>query len=86
MADTMKAAVKVRAAPGATQVKKVPHPKIGPTEALVRVKIASICGTDLHIYKWDAWARSRMKTPIIFGHECCGEVGQVGESVQGCFS
>lgn len=81
MADTMKAAVKVRAAPGATQVKKVPRPKIGPTEALVRVKIASICGTDLHIFDWDDWSQHRIHPPLIQGHEMAGEVEQVGAEV-----
>ncbi len=81
MADTMKAAVKVRAASGATQVKNVPRPKIGPIEALVRVKIASICGTDLHIFDWDEWSQRRIHPPLIQGHEMAGEVEQVGAEV-----
>ncbi len=81
MVDTMKAAVKVRAAPGATQVQDVPRPKIGPTEALVRVKIASVCGTDLHIFDWDAWSQHRIRPPLIQGHEMAGEVEKVGAEV-----
>jgi threonine 3-dehydrogenase len=81
MADTMKAAVKARPAPGATEVKKVPRPKIGPTEALVRVKIASVCGTDLHIFDWDEWSQHRIHPPLIQGHEMAGEVDRVGDEV-----
>jgi len=81
MAETMKAAVKVRPAPGATEVKRVPRPTIGPTEALVRVRIASICGTDLHIFDWDEWAQHRIRTPLIQGHEMAGEVERVGREV-----
>ncbi len=81
MADTMMAAVKSRAAPGATDVKRVPVPKIGPTEALVRVKIASICGTDLHIFDWDEWSQHRIHPPLIQGHEMAGEVERIGDEV-----
>jgi len=81
MTEMMKAAVKVRAAPGATQVKKVPCPKITPTEALVRVKIASICGTDLHIFDWDEWSQHRIRPPLIQGHEMAGEVERIGDEV-----
>ncbi|MBI5368395.1 MAG: L-threonine 3-dehydrogenase [Planctomycetes bacterium] len=58
-------------------------PRIGPHDLLVRVRATSVCGTDLHIYKWDAWAQSRLKPPLTIGHECCGEVVEVGASVQG---
>ncbi len=81
MADTMMAAVKVKAAPGSTDVKRVALPKIGPTEALVRVKIASICGTDLHIFDWDEWSQHRIHPPLIQGHEMAGEVERVGDEV-----
>ena len=81
MTDMMKAAVKVRAAPGATHVKKVPRPKIAPTEALVRVKIASVCGTDLHIFDWDEWSQHRIRPPLIQGHEMAGEVERIGDEV-----
>ena len=80
MNGKMKAALKVEAAPGAT-VALVDIPQIGPRDVLVQVKAASICGTDMHIYDWDAWAQHRMQTPRIFGHEFAGEVVEVGSEV-----
>jgi threonine 3-dehydrogenase len=80
MNGKMKAALKAEAAPGAT-VALVDIPSIGPDEVLVQVKAASICGTDIHIYDWDAWAQSRMQIPRIFGHEFAGEIVEVGRDV-----
>jgi threonine 3-dehydrogenase len=80
MAGTMLAVVKPEAAPGA-EVREVPVPVFGRTDVLVRVKIASICGTDLHIYNWDRWAQNRIKPPLIPGHEFCGEVVAFGNEV-----
>jgi threonine 3-dehydrogenase len=80
MNGKMKAVLKAEAAPGAT-VALVDIPQIGPRDVLVQVKAASICGTDMHIYDWDAWAQSRMKIPRIFGHEFAGEIVEVGEEV-----
>ncbi|HEX7735659.1 MAG TPA: L-threonine 3-dehydrogenase [Ktedonobacteraceae bacterium] len=80
MIGTMKAALKAEAAPGAT-IALVDIPQIGPRDVLVEVKAASICGTDIHIYEWDAWAQSRMQVPRIFGHEFAGEVVEVGSEV-----
>jgi threonine 3-dehydrogenase len=54
-------------------------PTIGPKDVLVRVRAASICGTDLHIYSWDRWSASRIHPPLTFGHEFCGIVERVGE-------
>ncbi|MBI3272009.1 MAG: L-threonine 3-dehydrogenase [Planctomycetes bacterium] len=65
------------------QIVEAEVPTPGPHDLLIRVRATSVCGTDLHIYKWDAWAKSRLKPPLIFGHECCGEVVQVGASVRG---
>src|SRR5207244_7806789 len=65
MTSTMKAAVKSKAAPKSTEIRTVPIPSVGPTEVLIRVKVASICGTDVHIYDWDAWAQARIKVPQI---------------------
>src|SRR6266568_4610771 len=79
-ATTMKALRKVRPERGA-QLESVPVPSIGPNEVLVRVRAASICGTDLHIYGWDRWSQSRIKPPLTFGHEFCGVVERVGEEV-----
>ena len=56
-------------------------PAIGPTDVLVRVKIASICGTDLHIYGWDRWSQGRIKPPVTLGHEFCGVIEKVGSEV-----
>ncbi len=60
---------------------EVPVPKIGPREALIQVRATSICGTDLHIYKWDEWARKRLRPPLVVGHEFCGHVAAVGRDV-----
>ncbi|OLE15263.1 MAG: hypothetical protein AUG83_07785 [Acidobacteria bacterium 13_1_20CM_4_57_11] len=78
MAGTMKALRKVRAARG-LQMDTVAVPSIGPTDVLVRVKTASICGTDLHIYGWDRWSQGRIKPPVTLGHEFCGTVERVGD-------
>ena len=56
-------------------------PAIGPTDVLVRVKAASICGTDLHIYGWDRWSQGRIKPPVTLGHEFCGVIEKVGDEV-----
>ncbi|HUK30035.1 MAG TPA: L-threonine 3-dehydrogenase [Candidatus Acidoferrum sp.] len=78
--QTMQALRKPRPEPGAA-FEKVPVPMIGPTDVLVRVLAASICGTDLHIYGWDRWSASRIKPPMTFGHEFCGLVEHVGDEV-----
>ena len=66
MPNTMLAVMKPEAAPG-SEIREVPIPKFGPNEVLVKVKVASICGTDLHIYNWDQWAQRRIKPPLIPG-------------------
>ncbi|HET9919526.1 MAG TPA: L-threonine 3-dehydrogenase [Ktedonobacteraceae bacterium] len=81
MKGKMKAALKAEATLGAT-IALVDIPQIGPRDVLVQVKAASICGTDVHIYEWDAWAQSRMQLPRIFGHEFAGEVVEVGREVK----
>jgi len=63
------------------QLESVGVPTIGPTDVLVRVRAASICGTDLHIYGWDRWSASRIHPPLTFGHEFCGVVEKVGDAV-----
>ncbi|HYL64024.1 MAG TPA: L-threonine 3-dehydrogenase [Candidatus Methylomirabilis sp.] len=80
MAATMKALRKVNAARGLS-METVPVPTIGAQDVLVRVKAASICGTDLHIYGWDRWSQGRIKPPVTLGHEFCGVVERVGEEV-----
>jgi len=77
----MKALRKMQAAKG-LQMDTVAVPLIGPTDVLVRVKTASICGTDLHIYGWDRWSQGRIKPPVTLGHEFCGTVERVGDEVR----
>ncbi len=80
MTETMRAIIKPQAAPGLELVER-PIPQVGPRDVLVKVKAASICGTDLHIYRWDPWAQGRIKPPLIVGHEFCGEVVERGSEV-----
>jgi threonine 3-dehydrogenase len=63
------------------EMREVPVPQIGATDVLVAVETASVCGTDLHIYRWDPWAEARIKPPYIPGHEFCGTVAAIGELV-----
>ena len=74
----MKALRKTKAGPGLS-FEATAVPSIGPTDVLVRVTAASICGTDLHIYGWDRWSQGRIKPPVTLGHEFCGVVERVGE-------
>src|SRR2546428_5240453 len=83
MTSTMKAAVKLKPAPGSTEVRKVSIPEPTASEVLIRVDIASICGTDVHIYDWDAWAAARIKVPLVQGHEFAGHIEKLGSGVTG---
>ena len=76
----MKAIVKPGRAPGLV-VRDVPKPKCGSADVLIRVRHAGVCGTDLHIAEWDAWAQGRLKPPVVVGHEFAGEVVEVGPLV-----
>src|SRR6202048_117346 len=76
----MNALRKMRAGAGLS-LESAPVPSVGPTDVLVRVTAASICGTDLHIYGWDRWSQARIKPPVTLGHEFCGVVERVGEEV-----
>ncbi len=76
----MKAVIKTKRAKGMA-LGDVPMPKIGLREALIKVKAASICGTDVHIYDWTRWAQHRLAPPRIIGHEFVGEVKKIGEEV-----
>ena len=80
MKKTMKGVVKDKAGPGLA-LKQVPVPEIGPKDVLIKVRAASICGTDLHIFHWDPWAKGRLRPPLVVGHEMCGEVVQLGRDV-----
>ncbi len=73
----MRALVKETAGPGMV-VRDVPTPTCGPNDVLIRVHYAGVCGTDLHIWEWDAWASARLKPPVVIGHEFSGEVAELG--------
>jgi threonine 3-dehydrogenase len=77
----MQALRKTRPARGAA-VEDIPIPEYGPRDVLVRVRAASICGTDLHIYGWDRWSASRIHPPMTFGHEFCGVIERIGAEVE----
>jgi len=78
---TMLAVRKASAAPGLT-VEQIPVPTPGPHDVLVRIEAAGICGTDVHIHKWDPWSQGRIKPPITVGHEFAGTVVEVGADVE----
>ena len=80
----MKALVKKCAQPG-LWLDDVPEPKIGVNDVLIRVKRASICGTDVHIYNWDDWAKQAIPVPMVIGHEFVGEIVEVGSNVSDFF-
>ena len=76
----MKALVKKFAEPG-LWMEEVPRPEPGINDVLIRVLRTAICGTDMHIYQWDTWARKTIPVPMIIGHEFVGEIVSVGENV-----
>jgi len=77
----MKAIVKKFAEPG-LWLEEVPVPAISDNEVLIKVHNVSICGTDVHIYKWDAWAQKTIPVPMVIGHEFMGEIAEVGRGVK----
>ena len=77
----MKTVAKLKAAPG-LELTEVPTPKITSHRVLVQVKAASICGSDVHLFKWDDWAREHLKPPRVLGHEGAGEVVEIGAQVE----
>ena len=64
----------------------VPMPEVGPTDCLIKVDRTGICGTDVHIYNWDAWAQKTIPVPMVVGHEFVGEIVQVGAQVKDFFA
>jgi threonine 3-dehydrogenase len=78
----MKALVKSHAEPG-IWMEEIPEPRVGHNDVLIRVGRTSICGTDMHIYNWDAWARQAIPVPMTVGHEYSGEVVEIGSEVTG---
>ena len=80
MSNMMRALVKAKAEPG-IWMQDVPVPEIGPNDVLIKVRKAAICGTDVHIYNWDEWARKTVPVPMVTGHEFVGEVVDTGAAV-----
>ncbi len=78
----MKALVKAGPEPG-LRLAEVPAPTPGGDEVLIRVRKTSICGTDLHIVRWDEWAQATIPVPMVVGHEFMGEIAEVGPNVAG---
>ena len=78
----MRAIAKLTPGPG-LQLTEVPVPQPGINDVLIRIKKTSICGTDVHIYNWDAWAEKTIPAPMVVGHEFVGEIEQVGSNVVG---
>ena len=76
----MKALVKQNRERGLT-LKDVPEPEIGINDVLIKVDRTGICGTDVHIYKWDAWAEATIPVPMVVGHEFVGEIVEIGSNV-----
>ncbi len=78
----MKALVKKERAPG-IWLEDVPEPSVGPNDVLIEIAKTAICGTDMHIYKWDAWAQRTIPVPMAVGHEYCGRIVELGSEVRG---
>ena len=74
----MKALVKKKSERG-LWLDDVPEPAIGINDVLIKIDRTGICGTDLHIYKWDAWAQKTIPVPMVVGHEFVGEIVEVSE-------
>ena len=77
----MKALVKAKPEEGLV-LRDEPVPQIGPDDILIKVAKTGICGTDLHIWKWDDWARKTIPVPMVVGHEFAGRVVEVGSHVR----
>jgi threonine 3-dehydrogenase len=80
----MKALVKAHSRPG-LWLEEVPIPEVGMNDVLIKVDRTGICGTDVHIYKWDTWAQKTIPVPMVVGHEFVGVVEEVGENVSDFF-
>ncbi len=82
MKTLMKALVKSKPEKG-IWMSDVPLPTVGHNDVLIKIKKTAICGTDNHFYQWDSWAQSRIRLPLVIGHEFVGEIVEVGEHVKG---
>ncbi len=78
----MKALIKQEAKPG-IWMGEIPEPTIGPNDVLIKIGKTAICGTDMHIYKWDNWAQRTIKVPMAVGHEYVGRIVDMGSEVRG---
>lgn len=78
----MKALAKLKKEPGLDLI-EAPLPEAHDGDVLIKITKTSICGTDLHIWKWDSWAEKTVATPLIIGHEFMGEVAYIGKNVEG---
>src|SRR5690349_31413 len=78
----MKALVKKERAPG-IWMETIPDPQVGPNDVCIRIARTAICGTDMHIYKWDEWAQKTIPVPMAVGHEYCGKIVELGSEVRG---
>jgi threonine 3-dehydrogenase len=78
----MKALIKKKAEPG-LWMGEVPVPEIGPTDVLIKIRKTAICGTDVHIFNWDAWSQKTIPVPMVIGHEYVGTIAKVGSAVRG---
>jgi threonine 3-dehydrogenase len=78
----MKALVKAKAERG-IWMQDIPEPEVGHNDVLIKIKRTAICGTDIHIYKWDDWAQATIPVPLAVGHEFAGEIVEVGSEVRG---
>ena len=81
MVQMMKALVKAKTEAG-LWLQEVPVPTIGINDVLIRIEKTAICGTDVHIYNWDEWARSTIPVPMVTGHEFVGRVADIGSNVR----
>ena len=77
----MQALVKREDAPG-LWLEDVPEPTVAARDVLIKIDRTGICGTDLHIYKWDDWARKTVPVPLVVGHEFVGEIVEIGSDVK----
>ncbi|MBL8514511.1 MAG: L-threonine 3-dehydrogenase [Betaproteobacteria bacterium] len=78
----MKALAKLTPGPGLTMT-QVPMPEVGHNDVLIKIKKTAICGTDIHIWKWDEWAAKTVPVPMHVGHEYVGEIVEMGQEVRG---
>jgi threonine 3-dehydrogenase len=74
----------VKTSPDTVELQQVPVPEPDASQVLIRVSAAALCGTDLHVYRWNTWAQNAgIQLPVVMGHECCGEVVAAGAAVSG---